>query len=176
MIFCSGALSHLDSFDYKPELIKRHDTPLPGGDDLVTFQGANGNVHQPLYPFRPRGECGKMTSDLLPHIGELSDDLCYIHSLHTKTARCVTGHADHLEATGRQGLRRAAGLLGRAELEAVVQGLGGLLLHHQAHVQLVVVAGRPLVVARGVRPDEAERLLLVHPDPEGPEELVLHRL
>ncbi|MDB4401465.1 DUF1501 domain-containing protein, partial [bacterium] len=75
VIFCSGALSHLDSFDYKPELIKRHDTPLPGGDDLVTFQGANGNVHQPLYPFRPRGECGKMTSDLLPHIGELSDDL-----------------------------------------------------------------------------------------------------
>src|SRR3712207_4695451 len=29
MIFCSGALSHIDTFDYKPELIKRHDTPLP---------------------------------------------------------------------------------------------------------------------------------------------------
>src|SRR3712207_1992079 len=39
MIFCSGALSHLDTFDYKPELIKRHDTPLPGSDKIVTFQG-----------------------------------------------------------------------------------------------------------------------------------------
>ncbi|MDG1049988.1 MAG: DUF1501 domain-containing protein [Planctomycetota bacterium] len=98
VIFCSGALSHLDSFDYKPELIKRHDTPLPGGDGLVTFQGANGNVHQPLYPFRPRGECGKMTSDLLPHIGELSDDLCYIHSLHTKTA--THGPGENCMSTG----------------------------------------------------------------------------
>ncbi len=98
VIFCSGALSHIDSFDYKPELIKRHDTPLPGGDGLLTFQGANGNLHQPLYPFRPRGECGKMTSELLPHIGELSDDLCYIHSLHTKTA--THGPGENCMSTG----------------------------------------------------------------------------
>ncbi|HIG86054.1 MAG TPA: DUF1501 domain-containing protein [Planctomycetes bacterium] len=98
VIFCSGALSHIDSFDYKPELIKRHDTPLPGSDGLLTFQGANGNLQQPLYPFRPRGECGKMTSELLPHIGELSDDLCYIHSLHTKTA--THGPGENCMSTG----------------------------------------------------------------------------
>ena len=98
VIFCSGALSHLDSFDYKPELIKRHDTPLPGSDGLLTFQGENGNLHQPLYPFHPRGECGKMTSDLLPHIGELSDDLCYIHSLTTKTA--THGPGENCMSTG----------------------------------------------------------------------------
>ena len=98
VIFCSGALSHVDSFDYKPELIKRHDTPLPGGSGLLTFQGANGNLQQPLYPFRPRGECGKMTSDLLPHIGELSDDLCYIHSLTTKTA--THGPGENCMSTG----------------------------------------------------------------------------
>jgi hypothetical protein len=98
VIFCSGALSHIDSFDYKPELIKRHDTPLPGGDELLTFQGANGNLQQPLYPFRPRGECGKMTSDLLPHLGELSDDLCYLHSLHTKTA--THGPGENCMSTG----------------------------------------------------------------------------
>ena len=39
MIFCSGACSHLDTWDYKPELIKRHNTPMPGSDKLVTFQG-----------------------------------------------------------------------------------------------------------------------------------------
>src|SRR5262245_9638416 len=44
MIFCSGACSHVDTWDYKPELIKRHDTPMPGSDELVTFQGKNGNL------------------------------------------------------------------------------------------------------------------------------------
>ena len=98
VIFCSGALSHVDSFDYKPALIRHHDTPLPGVDGLPTFQGANGNLHQPLYPFRPRGECGKMTSDLLPHIGELADDLCFIHSMHTKTA--THGPGEYYMSTG----------------------------------------------------------------------------
>ena len=44
MIFCSGAVSHLDTFDYKPELIKRDGQPLPGDEKLVTFQGENGNL------------------------------------------------------------------------------------------------------------------------------------
>src|SRR5881296_2230963 len=44
MIFCSGAVSHLDTFDYKPELIKRDGQPLPGSERLVTFQGENGNL------------------------------------------------------------------------------------------------------------------------------------
>src|SRR5258708_4537091 len=44
VIFCSGAVSHLDTFDYKPELVKRHGQALPGADKLVTFQGENGNL------------------------------------------------------------------------------------------------------------------------------------
>ena len=66
VIFCSGALSHLDTWDYKPELIKRHDQPMPGTDKLITFQGENGNLVKPLWEFRPRGQRGKMISDLLP--------------------------------------------------------------------------------------------------------------
>jgi len=42
MIFCSGAMSHVDTFDYKPELVKRNGMPLPGAADLVRFQGAHG--------------------------------------------------------------------------------------------------------------------------------------
>ena len=38
-IFCSGAISQVDTFDYKPELIKNHGKPMPGGDQLITFQG-----------------------------------------------------------------------------------------------------------------------------------------
>src|SRR5215210_7487572 len=33
-IFCTGAVSHVDTFDYKPELIKWHGQPLPGMDTL----------------------------------------------------------------------------------------------------------------------------------------------
>src|SRR5438128_2253380 len=36
VIFCSGACSHLDTWDYKPELIKRHGQPMPGADKLIT--------------------------------------------------------------------------------------------------------------------------------------------
>ena len=98
MIFCSGALSHVDTFDYKPELKKRHDTPLPSKDKLITFQGENGNLIQPQWEFRPRGQCGKMTSDLLPQLGELVDDMCFIHSM---TAKSNThGPAENQMATG----------------------------------------------------------------------------
>ena len=44
MIFCSGACSQLDTFDYKPELIKRHGQPLPGAEKLKTFQGVQGKL------------------------------------------------------------------------------------------------------------------------------------
>ena len=50
MIFCSGAISHLDTFDYKPELVKRDGEPMPGGK-LVTFQGEQGNLTKPLWEF-----------------------------------------------------------------------------------------------------------------------------
>src|SRR6516165_4187664 len=69
-IFCSGACSHLDTWDYKPELIKRHGQPLPGHKDLITFQGAQGNLAMSPYKFRQRGRCGKYVSDLLPNMAE----------------------------------------------------------------------------------------------------------
>jgi hypothetical protein len=85
VIFCSGACSHLDTFDYKPELIKRHGQPLPGAESLVTFQGQQGNLTKSPWAFRPRGESGKMVSDLVPRLGELVDDMCFIHSMVGKT-------------------------------------------------------------------------------------------
>ncbi len=85
VIFCSGACSHVDTFDYKPQLIERHGQPLPGADKLITFQGEQGNVTRSPWKFRPRGECGKMISDLVPHLGGLADDICFVHSLKGKT-------------------------------------------------------------------------------------------
>ncbi len=98
LVFVSGALSQVDTFDYKPELIKRHDTPMPDSLGLITFQGENGNLVQPQWTFRPRGQSGKMMSDLLPRLGELADDMCFIHSM---TAKSNThGPAENQMATG----------------------------------------------------------------------------
>ena len=85
MIFCSGAISQVDTFDYKPELIRRHGTPMPGGENLITFQGQQGNLTRSPWRFRPRGQSGKMISDLLPKLGELADEMSFIHSMVGKT-------------------------------------------------------------------------------------------
>ena len=69
VIFCSGACSQLDTFDYKPELIRRHGEPMPGKEKLITFQGEQGALTKSPWEFRPRGKSGKMISDLLPHLG-----------------------------------------------------------------------------------------------------------
>lgn len=98
MIFCSGAVSQVDTFDYKPELIKRHGQPMPGAEGLVTFQGAQGNLNQSPWEFRPRGQCGKMVSDLVPHLGALADEMCFIHSLTGKTN--THGPGENFMATG----------------------------------------------------------------------------
>jgi hypothetical protein len=84
-VFCTGAVSHVDTFDHKPELERRHGEPMPGVDKLITFQGENGALARSPWTFRPRGETGKMTSDLLPEIGGLADRLCFMHSMTSRT-------------------------------------------------------------------------------------------
>jgi hypothetical protein len=97
-LFCSGACSHLDTWDYKPELLKRDGQPLPGGDTLVTFQGRQGNLARSPYAFRSRGQSGKHVSDLLPRLAECVDDICFLHSM---TARSNThGPAEAQMNTG----------------------------------------------------------------------------
>lgn len=96
-IFCSGALSHLETFDHKPELIAHDGKPQPNAPKL-TFQGQNGNLAQPRFAFRQRGECGKHTSDLLPHLGALVDEMCFIHSMQSKSN--THGPAENVMSTG----------------------------------------------------------------------------
>ncbi len=85
IIFCAGAVSHIDSFDYKPELYKHHDKTPPNAPK-VTFQGPIGDLAKPFWDFKPRGESGKMVSDLFPNLAEMADDMCFLHSLHAPNA------------------------------------------------------------------------------------------
>jgi len=98
VIFCSGACSQLDTFDFKPELIKRHGQPLPGGEKLKTFQGDQGNLTKSPWEFKPRGQSGKMISELVPQLGELADEMCFIHSLTGKTN--THGPGENFMSTG----------------------------------------------------------------------------
>ena len=98
MIFCSGAVSQIDTFDYKPALIQHHGKPMPGAEGLVTFQGEQGNLNRSPWEFRPYGQCGKMISDLVPHLGAHADEMCFIHSLTGKTN--THGPGENFMATG----------------------------------------------------------------------------
>ncbi|MEC7428366.1 MAG: DUF1501 domain-containing protein [Planctomycetota bacterium] len=97
VIFCAGACSQLETWDYKPELIKQDGKPFEGGPP-VTFQGPAGNLARPQYAFRPRGESGKMVSDMLPHLGEVVDDVAFVHTLTSKSN--THGPAENFLSTG----------------------------------------------------------------------------
>ncbi|MEM7233355.1 MAG: DUF1501 domain-containing protein, partial [Planctomycetota bacterium] len=98
VIFCSGGCSHLDTFDYKPELVRRHGQPMPGSDKLITFQGAQGMLTKSPWTFRPRGASGKMISDLVPELGSLADEMSFVHSVKSKTN--THGPAENVMSTG----------------------------------------------------------------------------
>ncbi|MBT5018105.1 MAG: DUF1501 domain-containing protein [Planctomicrobium sp.] len=98
VVFCSGACSHLDTFDYKPELIRRHGQAMPGADGLLTFQGQQGNLTKSPWAFKPRGECGKMVSDLVPQLGDMADDICFLHGMTSKTN--THGPGENFMSTG----------------------------------------------------------------------------
>ena len=85
-IFMQGGPSHIDSLDYKPELIKRDGQEI---DFTGVRFGTFGNVSKrkllkPLWGFKPYGENGRMVSDLFPHMGQHVDKMCMIHSMHTE--------------------------------------------------------------------------------------------
>ena len=84
-IMCPGGVSHLDTFDYKPELEKRSGQPMPGGEKEVSFQGANGNLMRSPWKFVQRGKTGRWMTEMLPHLGAFADDMAFIHSMTSRT-------------------------------------------------------------------------------------------
>ncbi len=90
-MFQSGAPSHVDLFDYKPNLAARRGQELPEsvsmGQKLSTM--TSGQKSRAVLPsitkFAQRGQCGRWMSDYLPHIGSIADDICVIKSMHTES-------------------------------------------------------------------------------------------
>lgn len=84
-IFCPGAASHIDLWDYKPELVRRHGQPLPGEENVLSFQGKNGNLMQSPWKFVPCGQSGKMISSMMPEMAKHVDDIAFVHSMTSRT-------------------------------------------------------------------------------------------
>ena len=80
-ICCCGAFSHIDTFDYKPELARQHGKPLGGDEKPDVFFGQVGLLRQNDFAFRQRGQSGLWISELFPHIAEVADELTIIRSM-----------------------------------------------------------------------------------------------
>ena len=85
-IFMAGGVSHLDSFDYKENLVK-YDGKMMRFDDARTLAKTrkiiDHRVMKPLWKFKKYGQSGKMVSELFPHIANHVDDLCFLKGMHT---------------------------------------------------------------------------------------------
>jgi hypothetical protein len=85
-LFMAGAPSHLDLFDYKPELAKRNGT-LPPPSVLKDYRSAfinpNSALLGPKFKFARHGQSGAELSELLPHLAKIADDVCIIRSMTT---------------------------------------------------------------------------------------------
>lgn len=77
-VFSNGGTSHMDTFDYKPELFKADGKMTGVGGGLSNQQR---KLLQPLWEFKPGGKCGTLVSDLFPHLREKMDDICVIKSM-----------------------------------------------------------------------------------------------
>ncbi len=117
-LFMEGAVSQVDSFDYKPMLEKYHgQDPRKAIGRLEKTQFENvGQVLKSAWNFRQRGQCGTWISDLFPHLAERADDLCVIRSL-------TSSFPEHTSAN--YFLHSGLGLQGRPSMGAwVTYGLG----------------------------------------------------
>ncbi|MEY4484454.1 MAG: hypothetical protein RL693_1906, partial [Verrucomicrobiota bacterium] len=85
-IFCPGGLSHVDTWDYKPELAKRTGKPFDTDGSVQFFASKPGNCQGSYWPFRQHGQSGLWMSDLFPNLSRCVDDMAFIHSMQSKSA------------------------------------------------------------------------------------------
>ncbi len=99
-LFMAGAASHIDLWDYKPELERLHGRPSDFGEHVEAFQNGLGPWMMSPFRFRPYGRCGKMLSDPVAPLGVCVDDMAFIHNMVGTTG--VHSQATYLQATGFQ--------------------------------------------------------------------------
>ena len=87
-LFMQGGPSHVDTYDYKPALYKNDGKKMPF-DDARTIantgkRATSERVMKPMWKYKQYGESGRHVSDLFRETARHSDDLTFIHSMHTE--------------------------------------------------------------------------------------------
>jgi hypothetical protein len=87
-LFMQGGVSQVDSFDYKPRLLK-DDGKMTGFDDArivanTGLRNSSQRLMKPMWKFAQHGQSGHWGSELFPEVNKRMDELCFIHSLHTE--------------------------------------------------------------------------------------------
>ncbi len=88
-LFMAGAPSQIDLFDYKPDLQKQFNKPLPASVSngqrvtAMTKGKTRSWSRRRCSSFHRQGASGIYMSELLPHLSGVADDLCIIKSMHT---------------------------------------------------------------------------------------------
>ena len=86
-----GGMSHVDSFDHKPELTKFHGKSLKTDEQPDIFFGQVGLLRKEDWKFKPRGNSGLMISEMFPRIAELGDELTILRSMVSQSANHTPG-------------------------------------------------------------------------------------
>ena len=102
-LFMAGAPSHLEMFDYKPQL-EKFDGTLPPADLLKGYRAAfinpNSRLMGPRFKFSKHGQSGAEISELIPHAASIVDDLTIVKSMVTDAFNHAPGQL--LMNTGSQ--------------------------------------------------------------------------
>ncbi len=98
-LFMNGGVSQVDTFDYKPQLQRRHGQRFdPGGERVEAVTSTPGNILGSPFAFRRHGQSGRWVSSVFPHLARHVDDLAFLMSLVARTN--VHGPASYLMNTG----------------------------------------------------------------------------
>ncbi len=93
----AGGPSHLETFDYKPELARLDGQPFPEsftkGQQLAQLQNTELKAKGPFCKFRRFGRSGLEISELFPHTGSIADEICVVRSMHTEQINHDPAHA-----------------------------------------------------------------------------------
>jgi hypothetical protein len=81
-IFCYGGASHIDTFDPKPELMRRQGEAMTGVGEVVPSQGHPGGLMPSPWKFSKHGQSGIEVSELFPHVAKHVDEIALVRSMH----------------------------------------------------------------------------------------------
>src|SRR5438132_7579287 len=96
-LFMNGGVSQMDTFDYKPTLVKRHGEKIDFGIKAAVTS-MPGAVMKSPFPFKQYGQCGRWVSSVFPHVAQHVDDLAFLMAMASKTN--VHGPASYMQNTG----------------------------------------------------------------------------